>query len=425
METTATGQTFKSYLFFWAGQLFSLLGSSIIQIVIIYWITIETEDLMIISIAAFFSFLPQFILGPLAGVFTDRWNRKLLIGLSDFFQALTTFSLVLCFFFNIQQIWLIILINSIRGVFQAFHWPVINAIIPLMIPKKHLSRMNGINYFFTGLVNTMGPIIAVSLLLLFPIDKILWVDIFTFLIAITPLLLIKIPPLPKKLIAKHKRSYLKEFKMGFKAIKIVPGLLILLFVATFLNFIGTPFNTLMIYYIKVTHIGTDSNLAFVLASIQAGMFVGAIIVVIKKVWNKKPLIIFAGILIGEIGHLILALAPPGNFLIISIGGFLFAFIVPFVNTMFLTILQTVIPPDKQGRVMSNVITIVTLATPIAMIISGPIAALIGIEMLFILSAGLNFIFIIFVWIFSNIRNNDYDRVYEFEYDENINYQNSF
>jgi len=425
METTATEQTFRRYIFFWAGQLFSLLGSSIVQIVIIYWITIETESLTIISIAAFFSFLPQFILGPLAGVFTDRWNRKLLIGLSDFFQALTTFSLVLLFFFNLQQVWLIILINSIRGVFQAFHWPVVNAIIPLMIPKKHLSRMNGINYFFTGLVNTMGPIIAISLLLLLPIDQILWVDILTFLIAITPLLLIKIPPLPKKLITKHKKSYFKEFKMGFKAIKIVPGLLILLFVATILNFLGNPFNTLMIYYIKVTHVGTDANLAIVLASIQAGMFVGAIIVIVKKVWNKKPLIIFAGILIGEVGHLILALAPPQNFIMISIGGFLFAFIVPFVNTMFLTILQTVIPPDKQGRVMSNVITIVTLVTPVAMIISGPIAELIGITTLFFLSALLNIIFILCVWIFSNVRNNDYDKVYDYELDENINYQNSF
>ncbi len=420
METTATGQTFRSYIFFWSGQLFSLLGSSIVQIVLIYWIYFETESLTIVSLASFFSFLPIFILGPLAGVFADRWNRKLLIGLSDFCQALTTLSLILLFFFNIHEVWLIILINSIRGIFQAFHWPVVNAIIPLMIPKKHLSRMNGINYFFTGLVQTMGPIIAGILLILFPIDQILWVDVLTFLIAITPLLLIKIPPILKKHLPKHERSYFRELKVGFKAIKIVPGLLTLLFVATILNFLGNPFNTLMIPYVSGTHSGSVENLSIVLASIQAGMFVGAIIVIIKKVWNKKPLIIFTGILIGEIGHLILALAPPGNFLMISIGGFMFAFIVPFVNTMFLTILQTVIPPDQQGRVMSNVITIVTLVSPIAMLISGPIAELIGIRTLFSISAVLNFIFIIFVWIFSNIRNNDYDRVYEFELDENIN-----
>ena len=418
MESTASSNTFKNYLFFWSGQLFSLLGSTIVQFVIIWWITVETKDLTIISVAAFFSFLPQFIFGPLAGVFADRWNRKIMIGLSDFFQAITTFSLVLLFFFDIQEVWMIILINSFRGLFQGFHWPAVNAIIPLMIPKEHLSRMNAINYLFTGLVNTMGPVIAGSFLLILPINQILWVDILTFFFAIIPLLLIKIPPLPKRENIKKEKSYVKEFKNGLRAIKLVPGLLTLLFVATILNFLGNPYGTLMVYYVEVTHFGTVENTAIVLSSIQAGMFVGAIIVLLKKVWKKKLLIIFLGIFIGEIGHLILSLAPPQNFLVISIGGFIFAFIVPFVNTMFLTILQTVIPPDKQGRVMSNVITIVTLVSPLAMIISGPLAELMGITTLFMVSSSLNIIFIVIIWIFSNIRNADYDRVYEL--DENSN-----
>jgi DHA3 family macrolide efflux protein-like MFS transporter len=314
---------------------------------------------------------------------------------------------------------MIILINIFRGLFQGFHWPAVNAIIPLMIPKEHLSRMNAINYIFTGLVTTMGPVIAGTFLLILPIDQILWVDILTFIFAIIPLLLIKIPPLPKKeKIKKEKikkeKSYLGEFKNGLRAIKLVPGLLTLLFVATILNFLGNPYSTLMVYYVEVTHFGTVENTAIVLSSIQAGMFVGAIIVLLKKVWKKKILIIFLGIFIGEIGHLILSFAPTQNFLVISIGGFIFAFIVPFVNTMFLTILQTVIPPDKQGRVMSNVITIVTLVSPLAMIISGPLAELMGITTLFMVSSSLNIIFIVIIWIFSNIRNADYDKIYEFD-----------
>jgi len=86
--------------------------------------------------------------------------------------------------------------------------------------------------------------------------------------------------------------------------------------------------------------------------------------------------------------------------------------------MFLTILQTVIPPDKQGRVMSNVITIVTLVSPLAMIISGPLAELMGITTLFMVSSLLNIIFIVIVWIFSNIRNANYDKIYVL--DENNN-----
>jgi DHA3 family macrolide efflux protein-like MFS transporter len=414
MEPTATKQTLTHYVFFWIGQLFSLLGSSIIQFVIVWWITVETKNPTIISIAFFFSFIPQFIVGLFVGVFVDRWNRKLLIGLSDFFQALTTFSLVLLFFFDVQQVWIVIMINSFRGLFQSMHWPAVNAIIPLMIPKKHLSRMNGLNYLFSGLINTMGPAIAGTLLLILPITLILWVDIITFLIAITPLLLIKIPPLPEKSFKKHEQSYFREFKEGFKVIKMVPGLLSLLFVATVLNFLGTPFSTLMVYFVEETHFGTVAHTAFVLATIQAGMFIGAIVVIIKGEWNKKALIIFVGIIIGEIGHLLSALAPPHNFIIIALGGFIFAFIVPFVNTMFLTILQSVIPPEKQGRVMSNVITIATLVSPIGMVISGPIAELITIQVLFISSASLNIVFLIFVWMFSNIRHSDYTKVYKLE-----------
>ena len=87
--------------------------------------------------------------------------------------------------------------------------------------------------------------------------------------------------------------------------------------------------------------------------------------------------------------------------------------------MFLTILQTVIPPDKQGRVMSNVITIVTLVSPLGMIISGPLAELMGIRTLFMVSSLLNIIFIVIVWMFSNVRNSNYDKIYELD-ENNIN-----
>ncbi|MFX1312903.1 MAG: MFS transporter, partial [Promethearchaeota archaeon] len=152
MLSDPTDKTFRSYIFFWLGQLFSLLGSSIIGFVITWWIADTTRSPIFLSVAAFTSSLPMVILTPLMGVYIDRWNRKLTIGLSDFLQASTTIWIFIIFILEIENVWFLIILNTVRAIFQAIHYPTVNAIIPIMIPKKYLSRMNAINYLFTGMI---------------------------------------------------------------------------------------------------------------------------------------------------------------------------------------------------------------------------------------------------------------------------------
>jgi len=104
MENQANQVTFKNYLFFWSGQLASLLGSSIAQFVIIWWITLETGSALYLSLASFLGLAPMVILSPFAGVFVDRWSRRTLIGVVDFLQALATMVLVSLFWLNIALI---------------------------------------------------------------------------------------------------------------------------------------------------------------------------------------------------------------------------------------------------------------------------------------------------------------------------------
>ena len=59
---------FKQYLFFWGGQLFSRLGSTIVQFVLVLWIAIETQSELILGVASIAAFGPFLILGPIAGV---------------------------------------------------------------------------------------------------------------------------------------------------------------------------------------------------------------------------------------------------------------------------------------------------------------------------------------------------------------------
>ena len=404
MDSTVTEHTFKNYIFLWGGQLFSLLGSSIIRFVIIWWIAKETLNPTTVSIAFFLGALPMVIIPPIVGVFIDRWNRKITIALVDSLQALITFLIILFFLTGIANVWVVITMNIFRGIFQAIHFPTVNAIIPIMIPKKHLSRMNAINYLFTGVIQVIGPIVGGTLLAFFEIEQILWVDVFTFFIAIVPLILIKIPSITLNSKQTERVSYFKDFKDGISILKSVKSFLILIIFISVINLLNMPFTTQMSLFVLINHSGGELDFALVSAFLQIGIVIGAIIALSKKHWKHKELVILYSAFIGIGGYLITTLAPTGNFLIMGFGALIHASMIPIANTMFLTILQTRVPAETQGRVFSIVISIAAAVSPLGMIISGPLAELFGIRILFIIVLYLQFVSIVITWFFTDIKN---------------------
>ena len=86
------------------GQQFSLIGSGIIGFVVTWWITVETQSVLYLSLATFLIFLPQVIVTPFAGVLSDRLNRKTIIFTVDLSQAVLTFGLFLIFFTGFTHI---------------------------------------------------------------------------------------------------------------------------------------------------------------------------------------------------------------------------------------------------------------------------------------------------------------------------------
>ena len=89
---------FKQYLFFWGGQLFSMLGSNIVQFVLILWISFEKESELMLGLASIVGFGPFLFLGPLAGVIVDRTNRKMVILIADATIAITTLAAIFLFY---------------------------------------------------------------------------------------------------------------------------------------------------------------------------------------------------------------------------------------------------------------------------------------------------------------------------------------
>ncbi|MFX1379931.1 MAG: MFS transporter [Promethearchaeota archaeon] len=413
-EDLVNNHTFKNYIVFWIGQLFSVLGSSISQFAIIWWITDTTGSTTLLSLASFLYVLPMTIVVALSGVVIDKWNRKTIIIIVDSLQAYVMLLVIIIFNLGGANPILIIAIMSLLGIFQGFHIPTVSAIVPTMVPKEKLSRMNGVNFFFRSFIQIIGPVIGAMLFSFMPFEIILWIDPLTFIIAFIPLILIKIPKIKRDKATVKENSFLDDFKIGFRTLKSIPIVLMMLIISMFINFLIMPFNILMPYFIRYNHSGDPSNLAFVIAFMNGGMLLGAFLTSIKKEWKNALPIYFALEFILVMNSGIVAITPYRLFLMMGIIVSITGLTIPILNTIYLTIMQLRVPADKMGRLSSLDWAISSAISPIATIIAGPLSDIIGVQNLFISFSIIGMMITVIVWWIAHNRINKNNGKKKFE-----------
>ncbi|MFX0117102.1 MAG: MFS transporter [Candidatus Hodarchaeota archaeon] len=391
---------FRAYLFFWIGQMISHLGSNILQFVIIIWIAWEYDSTLLLGLSAFAGFAPFLVITPFAGVLVDRWSRKKLIVSMDFLQGAATVALILLFWINAVNILWILLILALRGAFQAFHMPATEAIVPLLVPPERLSRMNGLTWLLFGVIGIIGAPIAVLLLLYWEVHEVLLLDPLTFLIALIPALIIKIPSVKEKQSVTEKPSFKAEFSEGLSFIKERRGLLSLLSVFTAVNFFSQPFMILLPLFLLRVHSFGKAEFALLVAVQNIGMLAGSLLMSTWKGFKRNVVGVVFGILVSWIAWIVVIFTPAGNsyaLLIMALALLIAGFTLPITNVSSQTIWQQVVPPDKMGRVMSARTTIAWLVIPVGMVLSGVLAEIIGIVPLFFTSAMLGLACLAYSW----------------------------
>jgi len=397
-------KSFQAFIFFWIGQLFSILGSNIVSFVIIWTITdLAPNNNTVLSLAAFLTFLPMVIFVPIAGVIADKWNKKYLILIVDSLQALLTLIYIIILLFGNLQIWHIFVIGFLRGTCEAFHEPVFFSVLSIMTPKNKLSRMNGINILFTSMVRMIAPVIAGFLMAFMARVWILSIDIVTFLIALVPIIYITFPDFKLKESSDLKNngnnSFWDHLKEGFHTIRNIPGLMMVMLMATLSNFFFQPLDALIPNFIRYTHLGGQLELAYFLGFLNLGMFLGAIIMTVKKHWKHISATIIIGLFSSSIGLIALGFVPRGNFIALYLVGAIFFLLEPIINGLFQTMIQLMIPSEKIGRVFSVLITMSAITSPLGLILAGPTADLLdSISLLYIICGILNII-VVFITMF--------------------------
>ncbi len=369
----------KNTVLFLASQTISLFGSSLVQYAITWYITLETKSGIMMTISIICGFLPMFFLSPFAGVWADRYNRKLLIMLSDSFIALSTLLLAVLFLMGYDAIWLLFVISAFRSLGSGIQSPAISAILPQIVPEKKLTRVNATNGSIQSLVLLVSPMLSGALLTVASIEAIFFIDVATAALAVSILLFFLHVPLHQKAQEGGKTGYLNDMKEGVKYIVSHKYLKAFFLFSTVYFFMIAPAAFLTPLQVTRSFGSEVWRLTAVEVAFSAGMTAGGLIM---ASWggfkNRIHTMMFSTFMIGA-GTLALGFVPAFTAYLAVMA--LVGIAVPIFNTPATVMLQQKVEQDFMGRVFGVMSMITGSMMPLGMLVFGPVADIVRIEWL--------------------------------------------
>lgn len=360
----------KAFTVVWFGQVISLLGSAMTQFALTIWAWQITGSATALALVGFFSFGPTVLISPIAGALVDRWNRKLVMMLSDLAAGLSTVAILLLYLGGHLQVWHLYVAGAFSGIFQAFQWPAYSAAISVMIPKTQYARAQGMMSVADSGSGILAPLMAGFLIAVIGIEGIMLIDVATFVFAIGALLIVFIPQPPTTEEGlKGRSSLLQEAGYGFRYILQRPSLLGMQLVF----FAGNLMASLGFTLLAPMILARSGNSAAMLGSVESAGAIGGVVGgVLLSVWGGPKRRVH-GVLLGHaiagLGQMALGLGFPYWYVGIVLG----SLVIPVINGSNQAIWQAKVAPDVQGRVFSVRRLIAQITAPVSMLIAGPLA----------------------------------------------------
>jgi len=373
----------------WTGQAFSLIGSKVAQFALIWWLTTLTGSATVLATASLVALVPEIVLGPLAGAYVDRWDRRIILILADGMVALASLWLAFLFWAGDIQIWHVYVIMFVRAIGGSFHWAAMQASTSLMVPKVHLARVAGLNQTMNGALNIVGPPLGALLLGLLPLYGVMLVDVGTALLAIAPLAFVQVPqPQRADLVAKEakKPSIWADLRGGLRYIKGWPGLMILIGLAMIVKIALTPAFALLPLLVSEHFHGDAAHLSLLEAVVGVGIVAGGLVLSVWGGFRRKIYTTMMGIIFLGLGFVVLGLTP-GDLFWMALGSTLvIGLMIPMVDGPIMAILQGTVAPEMQGRVFTIMGSFLWITSPLGLAIAGPVSDWLGLQVWF-LAAG--------------------------------------
>ncbi len=370
---------------FLASQTISLLGSSLVTYAISWYITLETGSGLMMALSIIFGFLPTFFLSPLAGVWADRYNRKMLIMGADIGIALITMGLFIYFSQGNRSVWALFAASAFRSIGTAIQTPAVSAVVPQIVPEDQLMRANGLQATFQSVIALAAPMLSGALMGWVDLQWIFMIDVVTCIIAVAIFSFISVER-PAHAKEKQHVSYWHDLQLGFKYIRghrYIRSLF--LFFAMFFILVSpaaflTPLQVARSY-------GEDVwRLTLIEVAFSAGMLLGGILMTLWGGFKNRALTMVLSVYIIGINQILLGAVH--NFWFYNIVMLIVGISLPVFNTPAITLLQEKVDEAYMGRVFGVLGMISSGFMPIGILFFGPLADRISIELQLVVSGSL-------------------------------------
>jgi len=371
----------RNVTLFLSGQTVSLFGSMIVQYAVMWWVTFETRSGLAVALYAVAAFLPQGIVSIFGGVIADRMNRRVLVMVADGSIAAATLALAVLMMNGITELWVILLAVGVRSVGAGFQSPAVQAMIPQIVPPEQLMRVNGFFQTIQSAMALLAPAAAGAVFGIFGIVPVFFIDVVTAAIGIGFLAFVSVPTLAS--LADKTSSYREDLAEGFRfiwnnrVVRWLLGVFAIVFLLSVAPSFITPLMVARSFGSEVWMV-TVLELAFSVGMIIGGVLVGTVLA--KR--SAMGLILFASF---GFAAFTLALGLSPNLWVFYAFMFAFGLLVPLFSAPFMTIIQETVKPEMHGRVFSYVGIVMALATPLGMVVFGPLADVISVQLLLIVA----------------------------------------
>ncbi|MGN0374311.1 MAG: MFS transporter [Butyrivibrio sp.] len=370
MNTKQTAWKSQAILFL-ISQCITLFGSTLVQMAIVWYVTIQTSSGVWVAAFTVCSYLPQFLISFVAGVWADRHSRKKLIIGADFLIAFVTLLMVLAIPHMRDKALILVallIMSVIRSLGAGIQTPAVNAVIPQLVPEDQIMRFNGINATMQSVVQFAAPAAAGALLTVSTLGSTLMIDIAT---AIAGIGLLSTVMIPKQAVQTEGSSVFKDMKTGIKytlSDKLIGKVLIVygLFI-----FLCVPAGFLSQLLVSRVYGETYWYLTAVELTGFIGMIAGGLLMSSWGGFKNRVTTISVGLIV--FGSLAIGMGLSKQFALYLTLMVIYGVAITMVQTATTTIIQEKAEISMQGRVFGLLGGMYSGFLPIGMAVFGPLA----------------------------------------------------